>query len=206
MKSLITLFLSFSVTVFSQDASQILNNLSEKTKSYKNISIDFDFKYENELEDIREKKSGKIIIENEKFKLEIDDQIIVCNGKDQWIYSKETNEVQILEYDRNNEFMNPKNLLNIYEKGYNYRYDKEIEIDSKYYHLIDLFPNEENNEIIKISLAISKDENMVKKIKAFESNGAIYIYTVIKSRYNRKNLKFDFDTSKYEIIYIIDLR
>ena len=206
MKYLITLFLSFSVTVFSQDASQILNSLSEKTKSYKNISIDFDFKYENELEDIREKKSGKIIIENEKFKLEIDDQIIVCNGKDQWIYSKETNEVQILEYDRTNEFMNPKNLLNIYEQGYNYRYDKEIEIDSKFYHLIDLFPNEENNEIIKISLAISKDENMVKKIEAFESNGAIYIYTVIKSRYNRKNLKFDFDTSKYENIYIIDLR
>ena len=206
MKYLITLFLSFSVTVFSQDASQILNSLSEKTKSYKNISIDFDFKYENELEDIREIKSGKIIIENEKFKLEIDDQLIVCNGTDQWIYSKETNEVQILEYDRNNEFMNPKNLLNIYEKGYNYRYDKEIEIDSKYYHLIDLFPNEENNEIIKISLAISKDENMVKKIEAFESNGAIYTYTVIKSRYNRKNLKFDFDTSKYENIYIIDLR
>ena len=206
MKYLITLFLSFSVTVFSQDASQILNSLSEKTKSYKNISIDFDFKYENELEDIREIKSGKIIIENEKFKLEIDDQLIVCNGKDQWIYSKETNEVQILEYDRNNEFMNPKNLLNIYEKGYNYRYDKEIEIDSKSYHLIDLFPNEENNEIIKISLAISKDENMVKKIEAFESNGAIYTYTVIKSRYNRKNLKFDFDTSKYENIYIIDLR
>ena len=206
MKYLITLFLSFSVTVFSQDASQILNSLSEKTKSYKNISIDFDFKYENELEDIREKKSGKIIIENEKFKLEIDDQIIVCNGKDQWIYSKENNEVQILEFDRNNEFMNPKNLLNIYEQGYNYRYDKEIEIDSKYHHLIDLFPNEENNEIIKISLAISKDENMVKKIEAFESNGAIYTYTVIKSRYNRKNLKFDFDTSKYENIYIIDLR
>ena len=206
MKYLITLFLSFSVTVFSQDASQILNSISEKTKSYKNISIDFDFKYENELEDIREKKSGKIIIENEKFKLEIDDQIIVCNGKDQWIYSKETNEVQILEYDRTNEFMNPKNLLNIYEQGYNYRYDKEIEIDSKFYHLIDLFPNEENNEIIKISLAISKDENMVKKIEAFESNGAIYTYTVIKSRYNRKNLKFDFDTSKYENIYIIDLR
>ena len=72
--------------------------------------------------------------------------------------------------------------------------------------MIDLFPNEENNEIIKISLAISKDENMVKKIEAFESNGAIYTYTVIKSRYNRKNLKFDFDTSKYENIYIIDLR
>jgi len=206
MKSLITLFLSFSVSVFSQDASQILNNLSDKTKSYKNISIDFDFKYVNELEDILEIKSGKIIIENEKFNLEVDDQIIVCNGTDQWIYSKETNEVQILEYDRNNEFMNPKNLLNIYEKGYNYRYNKEIEIDSKSYHLIDLFPNEKNNEIIKISLAISKGENMVKKIEAFESNGAIYTYTVIKSRYNRKNLKFDFDTSKYENIYIIDLR
>ena len=206
MKYLITLFLSFSVTVFSQDASQILNSLSEKTKSYKNISIDFDFKYENELEDIREKKSGKIIIENEKFKLEIDDQIIVCNGKDQWIYSKETNEVQILEYDRNNEFMNPKNLLNIYEQGYNYRYDKEVKIDSKSYHKIDLFPNEQNNEIIKISLSIGKEDNMIKKIEAFESTGAIYIYTVIKSKSNLRNLKFEFDTSKYENIYIIDLR
>jgi len=206
MKYLITLFLSFSVTVFSQDASQILNSLSEKTKSYKNISIDFDFKYENELEDIREKKSGKIIIENEKFKLEIDDQIIVCNGIDQWIYSKETNEVQIIEFDGNNEFMNPKNLINIYEKGYNHRYDKEIIIDSKTFHKIDLFPNEQNNEIIKISLSISKEDNMIKKIEAFESTGAIYIYTVIKSKSNLRDLKFEFDTSKYENIYIIDLR
>ena len=71
MKYLITLFLSFSVTVFSQDASQILNSLSEKTKSYKNISIDFDFKYENELEDIREKKSGKIIIENDNKEVKV---------------------------------------------------------------------------------------------------------------------------------------
>ena len=173
---------------------------------FSNISIDFDFKYENEIEDIREIKSGKIIIENEKFKLEIDDQIIVCNGKDQWIYSKETNEVQILEYDRNYEFMNPKNLLNIYEQGYNYRYDKEIKIDSKSYHKIDLFPNEQNNEIIKISLSITKEDNMIKKIEAFESTGAIYIYTVIKSKSNLRNLKFEFDTSKYENIYIIDLR
>ena len=47
---------------------------------------------------------------------------------------------------------------------------------------------------------------MIKKIEAFESTGAIYIYTVIKSKSNLRNLKFEFDTSKYENIYIIDLR
>ena len=50
------------------------------------------------------------------------------------------------------------------------------------------------------------EDNMIKKIEAFESTGAIYIYTVIKSKSNLRNLKFEFDTSKYENIYIIDLR
>ena len=63
-----------------------------------------------------------------------------------------------------------------------------------------------SNEIIKISLSIAKEDNMIKKIEAFESTGAIYIYTVIKSKSNLRNLKFEFDTSKYENIYIIDLR
>ena len=204
---LIIIFLTFlSTFALGKDVNKIIDELNKKTALYKNISIDFELEYENEIDSITEKKIGKISIEGDKYRLEIDQQLIVSNSIDQWIYSKETNEVQIMKYDSENEFMNPSNLLKIYEKDYNFRYQKEYKINSTYYHVISLFPNEENNEILKIDLTIDKKKSIIKKIQAFESSGAIFSYNILKYKFDLKNLNFEFNTKEYEDIYIIDLR
>ena len=204
---LIIIFLTFlSTLALAKDVNKIIDELNKKTASYKNISIDFELEYENEIDSITEKKIGKISIEGNKYRLEIDQQLIVSNSIDQWIYSKETNEVQIMKYDSENEFMNPSNLLRIYEKDYNFRYQKEYEFNSTFYQVISLFPNEENNDILKIDLTIDKKKNIIKKIQAFESSGAIFSYNILKYRFDLKNLNFEFNTKEYEDIYIIDLR
>ena len=204
---LIIIFLTFlSTLALGKDVNKIIDELNKKTASHKNISIDFELKYENEIDSITEKKIGKISIEGNKYRLEIDQQLIVSNSIDQWIYSKETNEVQIMKYDSENEFMNPSNLLKIYEKDYNFRYQKEYEFNSTFYHVISLFPNEENNDILKIDLTIDMKKSIIKKIQAFESSGAIFSYNILKYRFDLKNLNFEFNTKEYEDIYIIDLR
>ena len=68
------------------DSKKILNDVNKKTKSFKNYKIEFDFTWENKSLEIKENQKGEITIEDKKFKLKIGDQLIINNGKTQWIY------------------------------------------------------------------------------------------------------------------------
>ena len=68
------------------NAKKILEKLSKETKKQKNITIEFKFIFENNSQAVKESQKGKLIIENEKFILELDDQKIINNGETQWLY------------------------------------------------------------------------------------------------------------------------
>ena len=206
MQNFILLLLFFSINLFSQDSKKILDLVSEETKSWKNISIDFELLYNNKDEEVFEKKIGNVVFEQEKFKLELDNQIVVCNGEYQWIYNKESNEVQIIEYDKNNDFFNPKRLLSIYENEYEIKNDLNYNEKSNLFQKIDLFPIKNDNELLKLSLIIDVKNKRISKIEAIENVGSVITYNFLNYKFNIENLVFDFDTSLYDDIYIIDLR
>ena len=89
------------------------NDINNKIKSFKNFKIEFDFTWENKSLEIKENQKGEITIEDKKFKLKIGDQLIINNGKTQWIYFIDLNEVQIFNNDIEDELMNPSKIFNI---------------------------------------------------------------------------------------------
>ena len=95
-------------------SSKILEDLSAKTKSYENIYVKFKFTFKNETQDIFEEQEGNIKIDSNRFRLEINKQIIISDGSTQWIYLKEANEVQIMEYDSEDDMMSPNKLFTIF--------------------------------------------------------------------------------------------
>ena len=99
------------------NAKKILEKLSNETKQQKNITIEFKFIFENNSQAINESQKGKLIIENEKFILELDDQKIINNGETQWIYLKQENEVQIMHHDPQDDLLSPKKIFTIYENN-----------------------------------------------------------------------------------------
>jgi len=91
------LFLLSSISSFSNEKikEEIIDDIVTKISSYKNISINFDLLYENTSLDIKTNKKGKLVLENDKFSIDLDEQIIINNGDIQWTYLKDINEVQI---------------------------------------------------------------------------------------------------------------
>ena len=63
-----------SSSLFAQDnvAKKILDQLKVKTESYKNITVEFDFIFENISQKIKDTQKGFIIIEGDNFKLEME--------------------------------------------------------------------------------------------------------------------------------------
>jgi len=199
----ILLFLNLSLVAQDEKAKEILDQLSINTKSYESIDVDFTFDFINISQEINEKQEGNIKISKNKFRLDLNQQIIISDDTTQWIYLKESNELQILEYDAQDDMLSPNKLFTIYEKGYKTQY---IEEKDKV-HIIDLFPIE-SSEFKNIQLQIDVDKIQIKKIILNDKNGGSFSYSINRFSTNTQldEKLFNFNQEEYPEIEIIDLR
>lgn len=204
-KILIAVFLFSQLISFGQDekAEKILKDLSANTKSYSYMDVDFDFNFINTSQDINESQKGNIKINQNKFRLDLNQQLIISDDSIQWIYLKESNELQIMEYDSQDEMISPNKLFTIYENGYKSQY---IELKENN-HIIDLFPIE-SNEFKNIQLHIDQDKIQLKKIILFDKNGGSFSYLITKFITDNEidENSFRFNKANYPDLEIIDLR
>jgi outer membrane lipoprotein-sorting protein len=202
-----TLLIAFGTTLFAQEqvAKDVLDRLSSTTKSYKNMTVDFDFIFENKNQNINEKQKGILVLQEEMFRLEMEDQIIINDGESQWIYLADMNEVQIMEHDPEEQIMSPNKLFTIYEEGYKYNYVGAEAEKGKRLQIIDLFP-EESGAFMKITLAVDAAKNQLHKITMHDKNGGTYAYLVTNFKSNTAIAPFIFNTVDYPGVEAIDLR
>lgn len=200
----IILLITLSASISAQDqvAKEILDRLEKSTKSYNNITIGFNFKYNINIDDL---ESGTLIMQGDKFIIELDNQTIINNGETQWIHLREVNEVQIMDDDSGSDIMSPNKLLTIYEEDYKYTYVDTKSENGKQLQIINLFPKE-SQEFIKINIAIDPIKNQLERMSIYDKSGGIYTY-LIKSFKSNTNIKpFIFNISDFPGIEVIDLR
>ena len=97
MNKILILFIFFQ-TINNNESFVIIEKVNSKILNYENISINFTLNFKNQK--IQEEQSVSIIISENKFRLEINDQLIINDGKTQWIYLKSVNELQIINNER----------------------------------------------------------------------------------------------------------
>jgi len=201
------LLITLSSILFAQNqiAKDVLDKLSTTTKSYKNMTIGFDFIFENTSQNIKETQKGILILEDENFRLEMDAQTIINNGESQWVYLAEMNEVQIMEHDPEDDMMNLNKLFTIYEKGYKYTYVGAESEKGKRLQIIDLFP-EESGAFMKITLAVDASKNQLHKITIHDKNGGTYTYLITAFSSNTTVKPFTFNAADFPGVEVIDLR
>jgi len=212
MNRLSLIFFSFLFTInlaFSQDkvAKQILDDLSEKGKSYTDITAEFTLNFSNSEQEIDEDSEGKIWIKEDMYKLDMSSDLsIINNGETLWYFMKDVPEVQIMENDPEDE-MNPSKIFTIYEKGYKYEYKGAESINSARIHKINLFQNE-NDTINVVTLYIDAEKTELIKIKIMEKGGGTSTYTITKfiTNSNLPTSTFNFKRKDHPDVEIIDLR
>ena len=197
------LILISTISSFSNEKikEEILDDIVTKISGYKNISIDFDLLYENVSLDIKTNKKGKLILENDKFSIDLDEQIIINNGNIQWTYLKDINEVQISNNELTTGLSNLSDLFKISKNDYKILFLKD-EIN---FYLIELIPKTIKS-FIKIQIKFEKQNKEISEIKVFDKEGGKFIYSINKLKYDLEINSFYFDTSKFPGIEIIDLR
>jgi len=185
----------------------ILDDLAAKFKSYNTLKVDFSYTMKNKQENIDETIKGILYIKKEKYRLELPEQIIICDGKSVWTILKEVNEIHISTVEESEDVITPQNIYSIYEKGHRSKHIREGEEKGKKVHVIELVPNE-SKEYHKVRLNIEKETNMLVSAVIFDRNGTTFTYDLVKTQPNVTiaDDKFAFNASTYSKFEIIDLR
>ena len=203
----------WSVLVLAQqdpNAKIILDKLSEKTKSYKNIQTDFTIEYKNIKDNTQNSSKGSITIQNEKYRLIFMGSESFYNGKTLWNYLEEVNEVNISEPDTNNTdiFSNPQEIFTIYNRDFKYQLIDKYTKNGVSEAIVDLYPYDLEEEYSRLRLVINTDNYQLQSVTIFGKDGSHYIieFNNYKTNLEIDQYYFTFDTSSYPDLEVIDMR
>lgn len=200
------LLVALSINSFSQNkAKALLNQVSQKVKSYDNISIEFKYVLENTAERIKQETKGDVILQGEKYKLNILGVTRLFDGKKLYNISSEDEEITISsENDNEEDSVTPSKMLSFYEDGYTYVMDIEQNINGRKIQLVKLTPIDSKSEIKYILLGIDVQTKHIYNLMQIGKNGTKTTLTVNSFKTNEPLSKtlFTFDANKYKGYYI----
>ena len=189
-----------------QDAVKILDKFSANALSAPSVSMKFRLITINQIENTNDTLSGHIILNKDKYKLNLPDNIIWFNGETSWSYLPAEKEVTITRADKkDNSFQNhPSAIFSMYKNGYKSRL---IEENTESY-IIDLYPEDIKTDLLRVRLSIGKSQMDLRSVEYKKRDGIVVTLKV--SEYNLK-LKtepdmFNFQPAKFKGVEVIDMR
>lgn len=210
MKYLVIFSLLFSFSFAqAQDekADKILNSFSSKVKNSSTFYLEFSANIKNTSSGTDENNTGKGWVKGDKYYASFGEITRISNGKKTWTILKEEKNVYISDEDADEESINPKKLMTLWDTGFKSKYEKESKIGSETVHVINLYPkNPKAADYHTITLHLSKEGNELRKATLKGKDGTIMNYTVTKLQFNvdAPDSKFVFDKSKYPGYKIIE--
>lgn len=174
-------------------------------KSYDNIAIEFKYVLENTLENIKQETRGDVILQGEKYKLNILGVTRIFDGTTLYNISPDDEEVSISSRnDSEEDSITPSKMLSFYEDGYTYSMDIEQNVQGRKIQYVKLTPIDSDSEINNILLGIDAQTKHIYNLIQIGNNGTKTTLTVNSFKTNEPLSKtlFTFDANKYEDYYI----
>lgn len=188
-------------------AEQLLKNVVDKMASYENLKADLSYTMVNKEMDINEKKTGVIYVKGDSYRIEMEGQVIISDGKTVWTYLAESDEVMVSDVDESDENISPNRILTSYDKNYKAKFDSDNKYKNSDLKLINLKPNE-GKQFEKLSMLVNEKTLSLDNFSVYDKGGNIFTYYIINLEHNL-NLPantFTFRTEDYPDVEVIDMR
>jgi outer membrane lipoprotein carrier protein len=190
------------------DAKKILDQVSQKIKSFTSIAVKFTLKVEDGKGNLEGTKKGTLYMKGNKYRVSITGQEIFCDEKNIWTYVKSSNEVTITRFDPSANTNPQKLFTDFYDKDYLYKLNGEQKLGSKTIEEVEMTPVDKTKNLFKIYLYVDKAARMVTSSKMLDKSGNRYTYTIdnLNGNASLPDATFVFDKSKYPGVEEVDLR
>lgn len=193
-------------------AKKLLDKVRKKYEAYKTIEAGFSLAIELPGQP-KQTQKGTVSQDGNKFRLDMDDQIIVSDGKTTWVYVKKNKEIQISDADpgdmSESGFFTPKELLKRYEKGdYLYAITDKTTEQNVVLTQVEFKPKVKNSEFSKMRVSIDEKTTTIKSIKAFAKDGGRFTFSIASLKTNKAFAAghFALDPKQFPGVKVVDLR
>ncbi len=200
-KLIISIFILSSTFVFSQDAKVLLDEVSEKVKSYDNIYIEFEHKFDNEEANVHQATNGKATLKGDLYRFEYMGVEQFFDGEKVYLLVHEDEEVVIKKPNSDDSTtITPSKMLTFYEKGFIYEMDITQTVKGKKIQYVKLTPIDSDSELKYILLGIEAATKHIYKVIETGQDDTITTYTISKFVTNQQILDtlFIFDEKGFE--------
>jgi outer membrane lipoprotein carrier protein len=203
------------VPVTDPEAGAILEKAAAKYKSLKGIEADFTLttvnpkpKPEDDDAKYTSNINGQLYMKGKAFKIVMNGNEIFCDGKTIWSYSPQKKEVQVNDYEEDQETFSPTKVFSVYKEGYSYQIKEKKSFQGKNITVIELAPTNRKVSFFKIDVGIEDGTNNLVESKVYEKSGVRYIYKINKLNTSTALTDdfFVFDNKKYQNVKVVDLR
>lgn len=209
MKKIFIILCAFCMTTIVQaqnNGKKILDQSANKIKKSGNIKTTFTATTFTELEE-QGKISGTMLLQDEKFQMNTSEMIVWYDGKTQWSYVAENDEVNISEPTRRElQVINPYAFMDLYKKGYNIT-TRETTLRNQDIFEVHLVANRADLVTHEIYIDVRKSDFIPLCIRARQGQEwhRISIHTFEGNQKFSKE-DFMFQKSNYPTAEVVDLR
>jgi outer membrane lipoprotein-sorting protein len=207
--TLFALILLFSLNSYcqsDQEAVKILDRFSDNALKAPSIRMKFKLSTINQTDMTKDTLEGSVLLEKDKYRLNLPNNIVWFNGVTSWSYLIAENEVTITKPDKkDNSFQSrPSLIFSLYKKGFKNRL---IEDKSESY-IIDLYPEDIKSDLLRVRLNIGKSLLNLIGLEYKRKDGVVSTLKVLEYDLKLKPSTdtFIFQTDKNKGAEIIDMR
>lgn len=164
-KVIFSLFLLHQI-LFSQSADDILKKAEKKYNAIQDVIIDFTQINVFGVSRIENKLDGKLWMKKKnKYKIQLENQTIITDGKTVWSYYPLNNQVVIDDYKEDPNSFSPDKLMINIPKNYNAILLGVEKLSNKNTYVLKLNPRDEKSLIKSIKVWLHRDEYLIEKVE-----------------------------------------
>lgn len=199
--------LSVAFAQYDAKAKAVLDAMSTKYRSMASFKADFSYTMQT-AKGSKQTFSGTLTVKNDKFQLVTNELEVINNGSTVWTYNKRANEVNITNFDSEDNEASPAAVYSIYKKGYKYKFIGEKKEGTKTLQIIELYPEKKNAVVSKVRMNVNKTDKLISSWEMYQKDGTVFRYNIksFKQVASLSDTYFAFNTSKYKGIEVNDLR
>ena len=198
-------FIGLNLQAQDKKAKALLDEVTAKIKSYKNITIDFKYTLNNSRENINQDSKGNVILEGNKYVLNFMGVTKIFDGKKSYTIVPEDEEITVSSINDNDEkAVTPSKMLTFFNSGYKYSWDILQNVKGRKIQYIKLVPTNAKDQRKEILLGVDTQTKHIYNLIEIGKNGTKTTLTVNSFKTNQPLSKnqFTFVASKYPNYYI----
>ena len=202
MKKYLLISLSFIICHLSFSEAHAQSAIKVLDKAASTIALKDGVKADFKMTGGMGSASGTIVIKGKKFHATTPQATIWFDGKTQWTYLKDNDEVSVTTPNESQlQAINPYNFLNLYKKGY----DASLN-SSGNTHVVHLTATSTERKIKEIFITVDKKTNYPTQVKMLQGKKwTIFDISNLKKQ-NIPDSQFKFNSKDFPKAEIIDLR